>query len=753
MESVNVIIGKGLLEGPDYYTDIFIKYLNNHSVDTYILDVTKTTELMSESFIDFSNRPNTVAFTFNNVLFRANGILGSDFWKNKKIPVFDYIVDHPRYYSDTMLDPVCDLYVFALDIDHVSFIKQHYPKVKGVFFSPNGGTEIDNSIPFADRQFDVIYMGNCKPAWILPKIDIFPPETDFFNGVLGYLMNDSSLPTETAIDRFLSDNNIIIDTDTRLELNTKYGQIIENVVRRYYMLEAMTALDNAGIEVHVFGNGWNDDDDYRFSDNIHFYGRIPLLELMEKIGLAKISLNFIPWFKNGCSEKNFDAMLNGCLCVSDRSGYLEERYTDGRNIVYFDLNNPAQMASDIQWLLNNPSQAESIAKKGYETAAKFDTWNNRFENVFNVIAETVFGNKHLPKGISQVKRLLCITPDFNKTGAPLALLGLLKLLIEKNYYDIYVLTYGNGPLKKHFESLIGKDHVKILNGLNPTSELRYKLQNDYDIVLLNTVAVYIFALYYQNTNTPVYWWIHEAPEMIDDSFPAFPNPHLLSPNFSLFTPSKGAAEWFNKRYLFNISVLPVPIYNSCTSVDDIPVQIPEDRIVFFIPGAYSYIKGQDILLSAISSLPENFKNVSLFVFCGYTLDKQIEYKKHIIEMAAEADNVLMLEDLPQKTVYALMQRSHCIVAPSRIDCLPTTIAEGLMFKKICLVSDHTGISYYINDCVNGFIFSNQDELVKRLLLIINDHMQISNISNKGYELYSAVFSPTAVATVLDNIGL
>ncbi len=352
-----------------------------------------------------------------------------------------------------------------------------------------------------------------------------------------------------------------------------------------------------------------------------------------------------------------------------------------------------------------------------------------------------------------MKRLLCITPDFNNSGAPLALIGLLKILMSKNIYCIKVITYGDGPLMSSYEALLGRDNIEVLNGLNPTPEFRHKLQNNYDIIFLNTAAVYPFSFYFQNTEIPVYWWIHEAPEMINDSFPAFPNPHLLSPNFSLFVPSKGAAEWFNKQYAFNISVLPVSVCDSYPSVDDIPVQIPEDKIIFFIPGAYSYIKGQDILLSAIASLPDDFRNNSLFVFCGYTLDKQTEYKNHIIEKAAETDNVLMLEDLPQKYVYALMQRSHCIVAPSRIDCLPTTIVEGLMFKKICLVSDHTGISYYINDCVNGFIFSDQDELVKRLLLIISDHKQISSISNKGYELYLSVFSPSAVSAVLDDIGL
>ena len=110
---------------------------------------------------------------------------------------------------------------------------------------------------------------------------------------------------------------------------------------------------------------------------------------MNMIGNAKISLCFIPWYKNGCSEKNFDSMLNGCLVVTDRSGYLTENYRDGDNIIYFDLNNPEQMAADVKWLLDNIPQAEAIAERGFETAKEYDTWECRFEKVLNVMLSVI----------------------------------------------------------------------------------------------------------------------------------------------------------------------------------------------------------------------------------------------------------------------------------------------------------------------------------------------------------------------------
>lgn len=352
---------------------------------------------------------------------------------------------------------------------------------------------------------------------------------------------------------------------------------------------------------------------------------------------------------------------------------------------------------------------------------------------------------------SATKRLLCITPDLSQSGAPIALYGLIRILKQKKKFDIRIMTYGTGDLLHSYADLLGDNHITILNSLNPTPEFRHKLQNEYDLVLLNTSAVYPFSFFFQNTVIPVYWWIHEAPELIEDSFPSFPNPLLLSPNFHLFAPSAGAADCFRLHYSCNISVLPVPVFEPEYPLPEITLSIPDDRIIFLIPGAFSYIKGQDILLSAILSMPNDYRNKSFFIFCGYTLDKQIEYKNAIRNTASGMDNVLMLENLPHEEIYSLLNRCHCVIAPSRIDTVPLTIIEGMMFNKIVLASDRTGVSYYIQDCKNGFVFKDQEELLKRLLLIISDYDSLNMIAGSGNIVYREIFSSDSVSDLIDII--
>lgn len=351
------------------------------------------------------------------------------------------------------------------------------------------------------------------------------------------------------------------------------------------------------------------------------------------------------------------------------------------------------------------------------------------------------------------KRLLCITPDLSQSGAPIALYGLLRIIRRNNKYEIFILTYGAGELLASYSDLVGQDHIDILDGLNPTSEFRQRLQKNYDVIFLNTAAVYTFSFFYQNLDLPVYWWIHEAPSLIEDSFPGFPNPHLLSPNFRLFAPSEGAAAGFRAHYAYDINTLPVPVDIPSEISQELPFTLPDDRCIFIIPAAYTYIKGQDILLSAINSLPDEYRKQSYFIFCGYSLEKQAQYKNALFEVVSSLDNILMLENLPRNTVYSLMNRCHCIIAPSRIDTIPLSIVEGMMFHKLTLVSSNTGISHYIRDCENGFVFSDPDGLLKRLLLIINDHSSLTRISERGYDVYNSCFSPDAVSSVCNKIGL
>lgn len=67
---------------------------------------------------------------------------------------------------------------------------------------------------------------------------------------------------------------------------------------------------------------------------------------------AKIVMNFMPWFKDGSHERIYNSMLNGAVCLTDPSLFLEKYHKDMDTIAYFHLNDPEEASDKIDLLLS-----------------------------------------------------------------------------------------------------------------------------------------------------------------------------------------------------------------------------------------------------------------------------------------------------------------------------------------------------------------------------------------------------------------
>lgn len=382
---LHIVLFKGRLVTLDFFVECFAKYLKKQGIDYYLVDTNIPETYNSSAFDNFIKQPCCVMFTFNNIGVKMDEA-GKNIWKSHGIPVYSFIVDPPRAFSDILLHPPCDMYVFSLDENRNDFIREFYPEIKEVYFMAAAGQDVCSGKPLKDRSIDVIYMGCCqKKVDSYPVLSFFEDEgVDFYQKVISGLIENSEDTTEQAIRKYLDSCGLNLTHDQLREVIILTAGPIEATVRRTFKQAGMQALDRHGIKVDIWGTGW-EDDEYTYSDNIHIHSRVTPEELLHYTGDSKISLVYMGWQKRGCSEKNFDSMLNGCACVSDPSSYLLENYVDGKNIVYFDMHNPEQMALDVQYLLDHPDVAQNIADEGYKTASKYDSWDVRSKAICEII--------------------------------------------------------------------------------------------------------------------------------------------------------------------------------------------------------------------------------------------------------------------------------------------------------------------------------------------------------------------------------
>lgn len=343
--------------------------------------------------------------------------------------------------------------------------------------------------------------------------------------------------------------------------------------------------------------------------------------------------------------------------------------------------------------------------------------------------------------------MLVIIQDLDLNGANVVLVELLRLLKEKNCCNYYIISPSDGEYREKFLE-IGAN-IAIRQNVNCNSEYRLFLQNAFDLVFMNTSSVHYYSTFFVNCKTKVIWWFHESEEQLSSSQGVSVHPFLLGDNFYLCGVTQKVLNGLKKLYGVDAEFLPMAV-KDCRQ--NYPA-INSDMVEFLIPSAYTYIKGQDILLQAIAMLPEEYRNKTRFTFVGYHLSKQDAFFNACKKLAGELSCVSFLDAMDREKVYEMYSKCDCIIAPSRVDSTPTSIVEAMMFGKICLVSSNAGISDYLTDCVNGFVFESEniEELFKRLILIISDKSGLDEVAERGRKRYEEIFECEAVLNRFQKI--
>jgi glycosyltransferase involved in cell wall biosynthesis len=360
--------------------------------------------------------------------------------------------------------------------------------------------------------------------------------------------------------------------------------------------------------------------------------------------------------------------------------------------------------------------------------------------------------------VKEKKRLLMIVPDLELNGAQTVLYELASLPFFAAY-SIDMIAPTDGLFHERYQEM--GIHVQIRPHVAGDRSFREHMQTDYYAVFINSSSCSPYLFYFFNTSVPVYWWLHETHTQLEHTGSQIPDPRLYSENIHLLGVTTAVREAVAAKWPgTDATILPMPIADRRYDVSpsesqelfDIMRQT-EKRTVFFLPAGYTVIKGQDILLDAVSRLPREYGDRAYFILCGYKLPKQEDYYRSLRRITEKMSNVTMLDELSREDVYRLYRRADCVLAPSRVDATPTSIVEAAMFEKLIIVSDAAGISRYLQDCVSAFVFSseNTEELMKRILLVIADHQKLDSIASSARKVYEDHFSPAHVTEVLQSL--
>lgn len=378
-----IILFEGDIETQGYFSSQLAKAFLELGHEVFIYDLEKPWEY-SAKLLRFVERGNTVVVSFNfhgmcgePQFIDDEGIL---FWDAFEIPCYNIVVDHPMYYYK-LLEVRPKRYVqFSIDAEHSRFLKTYFPEVEQGGLLPLAGTSLSpkgDYLPLAERPFDIVMTGNySSPSRFDKYLNRHGEEyAVFYQGMIDELLADHD---KNVIDVCTKHIKREIPEVSHEELKETMPNIsfIDLIVRHVLRRDVVKTIVDAGLKVHVCGGRW-DELECEHKENLILEGEMDSLECLQAIAKSKISINVMPWFKEGAHDRIYNTMCNGAICLTDTNQYLKTSLVDGQNCLIYDPRKLDEIPYYIEKVLKDLEKGQQIADAGFQLAMQSETWAHR----------------------------------------------------------------------------------------------------------------------------------------------------------------------------------------------------------------------------------------------------------------------------------------------------------------------------------------------------------------------------------------
>lgn len=342
-----------------------------------------------------------------------------------------------------------------------------------------------------------------------------------------------------------------------------------------------------------------------------------------------------------------------------------------------------------------------------------------------------------PRGQGEGKDILFVTHELSLTGAPIALLELIQIARERGEHPV-VIAPEDGPLRK----ILQERGIAVIIDRSCIDGfwLFRRFARNFDLVVANTLACGRAVSVLNGDLCPVLWWIHESRY----AFESFRQilPATLKKNVHPYIAWDIIQDSLHTIY----GKTPFPLFPcGITPPDVIPENtFAEQRKIFACIGSIEPRKGQLFLADAIGRLSDKEKRQCAVYFVGQNKDAAYYCRliKETDALTKAGVTVRFFENLDKGKLYALYQKSFCIVVPSTDDPGPMIPVEAMSIQKMSIVSDACGASRCLHDGVNGIIFRSGDsyQLCEKIRWMLAHEDETEKIGRASFEVYQKFFS-------------
>lgn len=164
-------------------------------------------------------------------------------------------------------------------------------------------------------------------------------------------------------------------------------------------------------------------------------------------------------------------------------------------------------------------------------------------------------------------------------------------------------------------------------------------------------------------------------------------------------------------------------------------------------------KSQHILVEAIDKLDEEVKKKARFTFCGDFGRVDLKIAEKIIGLVSRNRNVKLIDQLPHNQLLELYDKMDSVVVTSKEEAIATIMAEGLMKEMVGICSDTCGITAYLENGRDAYIYSygDSDKLAEIITYVVNNYHCLEDMRKCGRKVYEEIYSEKAFIGKIDQI--
>ena len=384
-QNLRIVMFYSETESFNFFTDQLAGELQKRGHEVFICDLEDLEDKTEHSYSrlnQFISEKVDLVICFDGLGTREDQFIRQ--WNRHRAVVIDILMDPPLRFHPTLEKHPDQYQLFCCDREHVEYVKKYFgQEVPMVDFMPHVGTLPDRDIPvipYEKRRYDILFSGSyAEPDVYLQKTDeLFPDNGEIrrmYLQVYDTLRKDSSLTIEAAVTGTLDKLGYLV-SGSMLKTLLNRSLHIDWAIRMYHRGRVVETLAKAGLELYLLGQGWEQHPSVTYP-NVHWIeGQVPYVKTLDYMADAKINLNVMPWFKAGTHDRIFNTLLQHSLPLTDSSRWLAEHFTDGKDIVLYDLDHLERLPEIVPGLLADSLRAEEMIQRGYEKVSREYTWAN-----------------------------------------------------------------------------------------------------------------------------------------------------------------------------------------------------------------------------------------------------------------------------------------------------------------------------------------------------------------------------------------